>query len=96
MQMHVKIVCEGFNCKAREILDQVNAPAIPDMVTMTLMSASKEEFIPNSVFAKSIAVPETVATASLIMNHAARKSNTSLSRRARMIVFPKFLQEYEM
>ena len=50
--------------------------------------------MPSVVFAKSTAVPETVAILSLSKNHAARKSSTSFRDRACIAVRPRDFQEY--
>lgn len=86
MQIHVRIVWDGESFIMRLTVLQVNAPQIPERVTMTFMRARAELFMPRVVLAKRIAVPLTVATASEIMNQAARKSRTSLRRRARSMV----------
>jgi hypothetical protein len=67
---------------------------MPDIVAMTLISARAAGFISSDVFANKTAVPDTVATASESKNHAARKSSTSLSLRARMMDRPRDFQEY--
>lgn len=86
MQMQVKMVWEGERFIMLLTLLHVNAPQMPESVTMTLIRARAELSIPSVVLAKRIAVPLTVATASEIMNHAARKRRTSFKRRARNMV----------
>lgn len=85
-QIQTRMVCEGFNCIIRDAVDHVKAPKMPEMVTMTLIMAKAVDSIPRVVLANKIAVPETVAIASEIINQAAKNKSTSLSRRARRMV----------
>ena len=91
--MHARIVYEGFRPIITDTRDHVNAPTTPEVVAMTLMSASAAGSMRRDVLAKRIAVPDTVAMASEIMNHAPRKSRTSFRLRACMTVLPRLFQE---
>lgn len=63
------------------------APAIPDSVAVMDSRATDVVLIFNSVRANRIAVPDTVATASDIKNHAIKNTITSRSFTATLIVF---------
>ena len=68
-------------------MGQVKAPAIPDAVATIERTATATVPILNSVRAKRIAVPETVAMASESKNHATRKSSICRSLTATLTVF---------
>lgn len=72
---------------------QRKAPAMPEIVTMTLIRARAAGCICKEVLAKRTAVPLTVAMASERRNQAARKSRTSRSWRARRMERPREFQE---
>jgi hypothetical protein len=92
--MQSKIVCVGDRRKKADKRDHRKAPNTPKTVAMTFIRASIAYDIPSVVFAKSTAVPDTVAILSERRNHAARKSKTSLRCRACVAVRPRDFHEY--
>ena len=93
--MHATIVWFVGRRKRRERMGQRNAPAMPDPVAVIESRAMETVPMCNSVRAKRIAVPETVATASESRNHATRKMTICRSWKASLMVRKSEIQAKE-
>ena len=93
MAIRASIVWFDFSPKRFDMMGQVNAPAIPEVVAMIETTAMAVDAICSSVFAKRIAVPDIVAIASERRNQATRKIAACRNFTATLIVFQSDTQE---
>src|SRR2546421_3665242 len=93
--MQAMIVWLFFNASLRDMIGQVKAPAMPDVVAVMERMAIGTVSMCSSVLAKRTAVPETVPIASERRNQAMRKQATCRNFAAAFIVFHKETQAKE-
>ena len=93
--MQAMIVWLFFSASLRDMIGQVKAPAMPDVMAVMERMAMGTVSMCSSVLAKRIAVPETVAIASERRNQAIRKIATCRNFAAAFIVLHKEIQAKE-
>jgi len=97
MNMHATTtVWLGLKLENRKTLFLNKVLATPESITTILIMENEAGAMPSDILAKRIAVPLTIAIASLRKNQATRNVSRSCSRRARTSVFPSALQPWMM
>jgi hypothetical protein len=86
-RMQAMMVWLFFSANLRDMIGQVKAPAMPDVVATIDSTATSTVLMWSSVRANRTAVPLTVATASERRNQATRNKTTCRSFAAVLIVF---------